>query len=250
VTSNKQEEGEFNRQQWTDTSLLFIKECVDHLHGSDGRIALKYLREKRGLDDDILEQWNIGYNPIEGYGDPVEWGFSVDHPKIPLNQGITIPCQDDLGLHYIKIRRRTSFSHDERYKIITGGNNWLYGSQTCKDTVYALLFEGEFSVLLSLRTGFTGIGYISLPAKQHLREEYDHYLNNLENLILAQDFDEAGEKAASEMLKLSPSQFHRAIPLPSGKDIGEYYLASNSSLEAVFEWLYSQLGLLSNENKP
>lgn len=156
-----------------------------------------------------------------------------------LPRGIVIPCIDDAGLHYIKVRRS---SGEPRYQVLKGGKSWIYGANNFKGTWYGMMFESELDVLLAWQTGYK-LGYCSMPAGQKLQPAWDVFLQEIEEFIFAFDNDEAGQKAADEICKLSP-HFYKANPFPKGKDLTEFFQAGGD----VFEWLYDQLYLLPRSN--
>ncbi len=229
-----------NRAQWETTANEFLQDSIKHLWQPEGAGALEYLH-KRGLNDDTLRMWNIGYSPEKGICDAWDWGVN-DQEEIWIPRGIIIPCEDENGLQYLKIRQNTT-DHKKRYTSITGSHAALFGAWTLQDVFTAFLFEGEFDVMLAYQTGFTGCGYCSMPAGKTLQEDWYPLFAKIDNLIIAMDNDEEGEKAAKELLNLS-DQFIKASPLPTGKDLTEYLLSGGD----VFEWLYSEVGRLGALN--
>jgi DNA primase len=227
------ESNEINLAQWMTTAHEFLDDCINNLWGDKGEGALKYLHE-RGLSDGTLKRWMIGYHPYDGYGDSQEWGISGPR-KLWIPKGIVIPCQDEEGLHYLKIRQRVG---KPKYHIIKGGRPWLFGAQTFIDKLIAFLFEGEFDVMLAWQTGYK-LGYGSLPAGQKFKPEWGHFFDSLEDLIIAYDNDKEGQKASDRLCKLSP-QFHKAMPFPFGNDLTDYFIKGGD----VFEWIYQEVGWL------
>jgi DNA primase len=228
---------EIVRSQWVQASYEFLERCIDNLWGNEGKGARNYLYW-RGLNDDSMKHWLLGYNPADSHGILEEWGISGDG-KLFLPKGIVVPCHDAEGLHYLKIRRRTG---KPKYLVLKGGKSWPFGLSTYLDTAYGYLFEGEFDVMLAYQTGFTGVGYASLPAGQPIRIDYQFFFNGIEDVIVALDSDPEGHKAAEDICKLP--HFHKAAPYPIGNDLTEYY-QHTGSLEKVFSYLYRQLDLLA-----
>lgn len=224
---------EIDRPQWVKSSYEFLEMCINHLWGEVGRGAREYLHW-RGLDDSTIEHWDLGYNPSNAYGVAEEWGIP-DDKKLYLPKGIVIPCHDAAGLHYLKVRRSKS---KPKYLLLKGGNIWPYGLQTYMDTVYGFLFEGEFDVMLAYQTGFTGVGYAALPAGQPIKKDYQHFFSGIEDVIVAFDTDEEGQKAADGICKLP--HFHKAGLYPQGNDLSEYW-QHTQNMEEVFQYLYKQL---------
>jgi DNA primase len=232
---DREEPEPVNRLQWTETAFEFLATSQDTLFSPEGAGALHYLHTQRGLTDETLKRWGIGYNPLEGWGEPCEWGLA-EEDRVFIPKGIVIPCQDAQGLHYVKIRRREGHP---KYLMLRGSEVWLYGAQTLAGALTGFLFEGEFDVLLAAQTGY-GVGFCGLPAGQELRKEYSTFFRSIENMILALDGDEPGRKAAGRLAALPG--FIRADPLPGGhKDLTEYW-QSHRNHDLIFEWIYQQTG--------
>ena len=227
---------EIDRWDWMRSSYEFLELCINHLWSDPGELVRNYLYW-RGLDDKSLKHWLLGYNPVDSYGVYEEWGIPGDG-KLFLPKGIVIPCQDAEGLHYIKIRRRTG---DPKYLVLKGGSTWPFGLSTYLHTAYGFLFEGEFDVMLAYKTGFTGVGYASLPAGQPIKTDYQYFFDGIEDVIVALDSDSEGQKAAAQICNLT--HFHKAAPYPIGNDLTEYF-QHTGSMETVFSYLYKQLDLL------
>lgn len=221
---------QIDREMWTIQAAEFADDCAANLFEEEGRKALEYLH-RRGLQDETLKAWKIGYNPVEGWGRPEEWGLAPD-TKIFIAAGITIPCIDTAGFHYLKIRRSNA---EPKYLNLKGGEVWPYGLQTYVNPFTAFLFESELDVLLAWQTGFHGVGYASLPAGQPIKPIYAEFFNSIETVIVAFDEDPAGVKAAVELCKIPG--FIEAESLPQGKDLTEYYQLGGN----IFEWLYQQV---------
>jgi DNA primase len=215
-----------DRAKWTDAAIDFIETSLIHLRGAEGVKARAYLHN-RGLNDETLNEWNIGYNPKD-YEDPRKWGDKVFIPR-----GIVIPNQDETGLHYIKIRKPVG---EPKYIMVTGSKGWLYGGMSCKGHSECFLFEGEFDCLLAWQTGLS-VGCCSIPAGQDLKPEYSRYFQDTEKLIIAFDNDEPGLKGAEKIYSQSHEYFYKADPLPQGKDLTEFAQRGGD----VLDWLLQEI---------
>jgi DNA primase len=233
-----QQPHEVDRAKWADAALQFLEQCQPQLWGDDGEGARAYLHW-RGLTDDTLRLWGIGYNPLEGYGISEQWGLP-HNSKIKIPKGIVTPCQDAAGMHYIKIRQQKG---DPKYFILKGGQGWIYGAQTYRDATTAFLFEGEFDVMLAYQTGFTGVGYASLPASQNITTTYQPFFETIIDIIVAYDNDIPGQEAADKLCRMP--HFLKAEPFPYGKDLTEFAQMGGD----VFEWLYRQVEQLGGVNE-
>jgi len=229
-----------DRKKWNDTAHEFAHQCAEQLWNDESEKARVYLHG-RGLSDDTLLAWRIGFNPIEGYGNPGEWGIP-DGDKIFIPRGIVIPCYSESALHYIKIRKSAG---NPKYHILHGGKPFLYGAQTYRRGSMAFLFESELDALLAMETGLN-VGMASMPAGQKLHVEYQPYFDSIEELIIAYDDDQPGRDAADKLVKLS-KHFYKAQPLPTGKDLTEYY-KSMGDIGDILDWLLAQLDLIGANN--
>ena len=99
--------------------------------------------------------------------------------------------------------------------------------------------------MLAEQTGFTGVGYASMPANQQFQLGWERFFSGIQNLIVAFDNDDSGQKGAERLCRLSP-HFVKADLYPSGNDLSDYYRATNN-LELVFNWLYNQLDLIGGQ---
>jgi len=225
-----------DRNKWILASYEFHMRCKEHLWSEKGKAARDYLHW-RGLTDETIKLWRLGYNPVDGWGKPEEWGIP-GKKKIHLPKGIVIINRDEAGWHYLKIRKRIG---KPKYEILKGGKIWPFGLQTYLKTAYGFLFEGEFDVMLAYQTGFFGVGYAALPAGQSIRSDWQHFFTKIEDVIVAYDSDEEGEKAAYDICKLP--HFIKAKPYPIGNDLTEYW-QHTQSMKEVFHYLYDQLDLI------
>lgn len=84
-------------------------EAVDRLWSRQGRRALRYLKEVRGLKEGIIAAARLGFIP----GDPHAWQ-EVDGLRVPC--GITIPWYGDGVIWGIKVRRAAG---EQRYQQVS-----------------------------------------------------------------------------------------------------------------------------------
>jgi len=221
---------EIDRPKWVEAVSDFMDLSVPSLWADMGKRAREWLHN-RGLDDDCLDIWKIGYNPADRFDNPSDWGLHQEE-KVYLPRGIVIQNLDPAGIHYIKIRRPAG---DPKYYIVKGSRSWIYGAQTIRDNRIAFLFEAEFDALLAWNTGLA-IGTLALPAGQYLKSEWSRFFKPLEYLVIAYDNDKAGNKAAGKLAAQSPC-FVKAECLPMGKDLAEYHQTGGDVLQYLLDEL-------------
>jgi DNA primase len=218
-----------DRSIWSEAAWNFIRDCISYLWEPEGDRAREYLHG-RGLSDQTLANWLIGYNPYSGTDSWKHWGLGAGE-TVKLPAGIVIPCITAGDVHYIKIRRDDG---EPKYQYLKGSQYWLFGADTFRDNLMGYIFESELDVLLAWQTGLK-VGYASIPANGILKPEwFADYI--VEDILVAPDNDSEGDKAAHNLCGLS-SHIKLADHVPSGKDLTEYYQAGGD----VLTWLLDQL---------
>lgn len=217
-----------NQAVWASTALEFVEECAAQLWQPSGAGALNWLHW-RGLNDEILARFQIGYNPIQGDGNPAQWGYP-EGERVYIAKGIVLPCIDRAGIHYVKIRQKTG---EPKYQILRGGHMWPFGLTTFEDALTGFIFEGEFDALLACQTGL-GCGFASLPAGQELKPEYAPFMG-VDTLVVCMDDDEPGQNAAEKYKKYKSCHIARSLPM--GKDLTEFAQLGGN----VLDWLLEEL---------
>lgn len=207
---------------WQRRACEVVEQAEEILWSSAGEPALNYLLE-RGLTSSIIQDARLGYVP----GDYRDWR-ELSALRVPC--GITIPWFAADALWAVKVRRATGFP---KYVQIAGGSSHgLYGADCLPYHQLALFCEGEFDVLIARQEVGKWICPVSLgSASNRLPVRWQAELSGCRSILVAYDNDEAGIKGAEHLLKISPR--FRALKLPFGKDISDFYLQGGD----VYEWL-------------
>ena len=93
----------------TDAGMRFLEDAEAALWSAEGERARAYLHA-RGLNDETLRAWRIGFQPEEGRRDPAErWGFpartaSGQPAWVRIPRGIVLPWLLHGQLWQLKIR--------------------------------------------------------------------------------------------------------------------------------------------------
>lgn len=211
---------------WQHAAEHIVSLAEDTLWSEAGEPALNYLTA-RGLTTRVIRAARLGYIP----GDFREWR-TLEGLEVPC--GITIPWFAADALWAVKVRRAYG---TPKYQQVKGGNtNGLYGADTLADHDVALFCEGEFDTLLARQeAGELTAGVTLSSATATLSSRWYAELTRCHTVLVAYDRDAAGEKGANRLLSLSP-RFHTA-PIPSGKDITEFYLGGGD----VYAWIEKTL---------
>ncbi len=210
--------------------IALLEEAVafyrHHLHTPAGKQALAYLR-KRGLHDDTIETWGLGYAP-EAWDAALAFfrdkGYSVDDL---LAAGLIVRRED--GRIFDRFRHRIMYPiRDARGRTVGFGartldpegvpkylnspqtplfdkGRLLYGLDQARKAIreqdQVVLVEGYMDVIALHQAGYTNVvspmGTALTPHQLRLLKRYTH------NIVLALDPDAAGQKAVLRSLEVS-----------------------------------------------
>ena len=203
-----------------EATLFFEKELVGN------KPALKYLAS-RGLSDETIKKWRIGYIPGEWrllYSHLVSLGYNkeviIKAGLVKLKDGggdpydvfrdrIIFPLSDPNGRVIAFSGRALSKDTEPKYlnspdTILFTKSEVLYGLDKAKEQIrkkdYAVLVEGQMDLVLSHQAGVSNTVAVSGTAFTNLHLERLKHLSL--RIILAFDGDSAGEKAAERASEL------------------------------------------------
>ena len=234
------------------------------LYQPQGEKALKYLKEKRGLKPEIIQQFQLGYSP-EGW--ETLYRYLVEQKHYPLalveqaglikarktNNGyydqfrdrLMIPIQDIQG-RVIGFGSRTLGTDEPKYlnspeTLLFDKGKTLFGLDKAKNSIQkqdqAIVVEGYFDVIALHAAGFThaiaalGTAFSTDQLKLLLR------YTDSKQVIFNFDADKAGTKATQRAIgEIEPLIYSgqvnlRVLNLPEGKDADEFLKSSPESIQ-------------------
>lgn len=221
-------------RRWQAHARGLAARCEAILWSAQGEAAWAYL-QRRGLGEDVLRAFHVGYNPQERYEEHEEWG--LDRPDDPrrrvwVPRGITFPWFADGELWRLNVRRPLSRAQiaggEAKYIGPAGFGNALYNADALShadgldDARPAVLVEGEIDALTivqacagtaaAVATGSTAgsrrepwIG--RLAAAPLVLVAFDH------DAALSGELQGAGDKAAAWWLHRLPNARRWQPPL-------------------------------------
>jgi DNA primase len=238
------------------------------LYQPQGEKALKYLKEKRGLKPEIIQQFQLGYSP-EGW--ETLYRYLVEQKHYPLalveqaglikarktNNGyydqfrdrLMIPIQDIQG-RVIGFGSRTLGTDEPKYlnspeTLLFEKGKTLFGLDKAKNSIQkqdqAIVVEGYFDVIALHAAGFThaiaalGTAFSTDQLKLLLR------YTDSKQVIFNFDADKAGNKATQRAIgEIEPLIYSgqvnlRVLNLPEGKDADEFLKSSPESIQQYQE---------------
>jgi len=250
------------------------------LHRPDGAAALAYLKDQRGLADETLQQFQLGYAP-DGW--QTLYGYLVDQKKFPValveQAGLIVPRSSGSG-YYDRFRNRLMIPiHDTRGRIIGFGGRalteedkpkylnspetelfdkgrTLFGLDKARAAISkadrAVVVEGYFDVIalhaagIAIAVASLGTALSANQVRQLLR------YTESKQVVLNFDADAAGVRAAKRAIGEVEAMAYRGdvqlrvLNIPNGKDPDEYLQqhpveAYQALLDAAPLWIDWQL---------
>ncbi|MEO0562658.1 MAG: CHC2 zinc finger domain-containing protein [Chloroflexota bacterium] len=212
--------------EWQTAAAAVVDLAEETLWSPEGESALTYLLE-RGLTTRTIQRARLGYIP----GDYRGWR-TLHGLDVPC--GITIPWFASNDLYTVKVRR--AYGHPKYTQIAGGTTAGLFNADSLPPADIVLFCEGEFDALLaSQELGNLATAVTLGSAANVIPDRWLLELVTRDRVLVAFDRDAAGAKGAKRLLKHS-SRF-KALALPAGNDITDYYLRGGD----LYTWVAASL---------
>ncbi len=212
---------------WRSRAEEIVKHAEVGLWGEQGKPALHYLKEQRGLTETTILEARLGYIA----GDYRDWK-TLNGLTVPC--GITIPWYADGVIWGIKVRRAAG---QQRYQQVSGGNikGCLYLADTIQPGLPLMITEGEFDALIvrQVANDLVSVASIGSAANKTINSRWFSKIISAPSILLRMDEDQAGHRAISQIGKLS--QAVMCVQVPHGKDVNDYYLLTSDAI--VLQWI-------------
>ena len=201
---------------------------VEECHQALPNHIRNYLND-RGITDELIAENKLGWGNFYG-----KWW-------------ITIPITNRDGKYiFLKLRKNPDDnSNSEKYKTFPAGNEaTIYGwlSLNGRDKTKIVICEGEFDCLMLSKLAIPAI--TSTAGAGTFKKEWLEYLKNFDDIYVAFDKDETGQKESEKVIKLLAENLSETslykITLPNrmtdGKDISDYFnLYNGNPDEFIFD---------------
>ena len=179
---------------WRKRAGELVARCEETLWSDAGTRAREWLNQ-RGLADDTLKQWGVGFNPADYDDDPKAWGVT-DRDRVWIPRGVVIPWVGMGDLWQVKVRRATG---EPKYPAVAGGHPLLFGADLLAGRERLLLTEGELDAMLAWQECRDLVDVATLGSCTATpRGRVLPYLLPYRRLLIAYDLDEPGERAAGK----------------------------------------------------
>lgn len=218
-------------EKWRSSAEEIVKQAEETLWGEQGKRALYYLKEQRGLTETIILEARLGYI----VGDYRDW---KTHNGLTVPCGITIPWYADGMIWGIKVRRAAG---QQRYQQVSGGNikGCLYLADTIQPGLPLMITEGEFDALVVRQTAKDTICVASIgsAANRQINSKWFTKLISAPSILLRMDEDHAGQGAIAQISTLSRAV--KCIQVPQGKDVNDFHQLAGHA--PVFHWIIENI---------
>lgn len=198
---------------WQDRGRKFSEAAEARLWGPTGARAVAYLHH-RGLTDDTIRAAQLGYHGVETWEEPERWGLAADQKKIWLPAGILFPWLIGSELWRINIRRiGDTIGKEQCYIVVSGSGNTLFGVDTLRANVPAMIVEGVLDALSVLQEAGDLLAVVATGSTTGGRlERWIGRLSLASTVLVAFDADDAGEAASTWWLKALATRAKRWRP--------------------------------------
>ncbi len=219
-------------EDWQAIARQVIAQSEKNLWSDLGNKARVWLNA-RGLDDDTLHHWHIGFNPT-----------NQRISGLYVERGIVIPCVVNDMIWYVKIRRPLG---EPKYIQIKGSRPALFGADLLARHEYAVITEGEFDAMLvwqicvngeyppGHKRDLVGVATLGSAASRLDVDTWAQYLLPVARFLVCYDADEAGVKGARFWNELTTRARRVNVPTlrPNDKDLTDYHLAGGRIIDLV-----------------
>lgn len=239
--------------EWQQAMRLFINEAHERLLQTPP--ALAYLYDVRGLTDETIRKFKLGYNP--GWENTT---YRDADGIVRAAPGIVIPWEADSTLFAVRIRAhkgnlaqamgvREDTLFDSKYISVRGSRQsaGLFNADALQTAQAVLLVEGEFDAMLAQQhSDLAVVTRGSAGAHRNFPQRWVNAIEQVGPVYSLLDNDDAGQKATSALserleVPLLPLQ------LPSGKDVSDYLLVDGGSMAAIEQQMAAAQPIIEGE---
>lgn len=238
-------------EAWSRRALAFVEYAEGRLWSGIGGRALTYLRRERGLEDETIRLFRLGFNPFDVFDAGERWGGAG--AKVWLPAGVVIPhFAEDGCVRFVNVRRALpgdalarhigAVGRWEKTKFAgpRGGARGLFGSPWLKGCARLFLTEGEFDAMLAWQAVGDVADVATLGgARHHLTASDALRLLVAREIVLVYDADRAGEEGREALAALSGRM---VAACPPAKDLTEFWRSGGD----VRAWLLETDGGADN----
>ena len=234
---------------WGQKAWAFCQWCREQLMGPECVEVRQWLLRERGLHEDTIRRFGLGWNPRRFFRQKQDWGLDEDG-KLALSSGLVIPRFGmEGGLFGVTIRRAdpAEAEHFGRYHCLPsplGRPVWAIrqepDSEAISDGWPLVVMESELdAILLAQECNAIDIAVLGGAGRmpQTMDEDFWTLYQRASHVFVALDNDDAGQRATESWMDKMEKAV--ALPMPEGhKDPTEAYLAGVNLKQWLYEAFY------------
>ena len=243
---------------WQEQARALMTEAETALWRDENARALYWLNA-RGLNDETLRRWHVGYITHDRRDQPEDWSLTPQKPNdsIWIPRGILLPCLVNSSIWYLKIRRPIG---EPKYIQVRGGSPALFMADTLPAAREACITEGEFDALLlwqclqhATNPRWQSLGVATLGSKSNRLDldQWARYLYHLRHLVIMYDQDGESETAKNYWQEIAGRAFIlRWQNIRAGdKDLTDFHTAGGRLIDLA-SWGVMQAEYASRPTLP
>lgn len=150
-------------EAWREQARAFVGYCQGLLFTDAGKVGLDWLHG-RGLTDDTIKAWGLGWHEKDRWRDPEKWGLDAGEKKIYLAAGVVIPWTVEGDPWHVKTRRLAG-DDGPKYIGIRGGTPTLYGLDHLQGRRVVVICEGELDAPLLWQVAGDLVDVVAIGSK-------------------------------------------------------------------------------------
>jgi hypothetical protein len=219
--------------QWKTRAEKFIAFAQKNLTDS----VMEYLIKERGLSEESVRAFRLGYNPNDIFDEPSRWG--LDGKKIWLPRGIVIPGLWKDEAHYIKIRRplendtlgkyipkwsARDSAPDMKFGGPRGGKSILFRIDWSAHLPVLILTEGEWDTIILWDHAMDLCDAGTIGGAQSKFDLLDlAQLTRYQKIYVVHDDDQAGDKGREYIASLKAISPRIESVAPPAHDLTDFW---------------------------
>jgi hypothetical protein len=182
---------------WQARALRIVERAAELLWSKAGEKAREYLY-RRGLSDDTIRAFELGYCPDDIWEEPDKWGLDGGK-KVFLPRGIVIPWPVGGDVWRLQIRKPVARSSGEKVYVFVrsdeGCGNALYNADALMPGCPAVMVEGTFDAMAVHQAAGDLVAPVAAGSSMARRMRWIVQLAQCSEVLLAFDADAGGEGA-------------------------------------------------------
>ncbi len=219
--------------QWSKRAFEFVEFAESNLTDE----VREYLRQERGLSDETIRAFRLGYNLKNTYDNPARWG--LDGKKIWLPRGIVIPGFQDAKVRHVKIRRpmrndalgkyigpwlERDGAEDVKFGGPRGGRSVMFRLDFKDHLPVLLVTEGEWDTMLVWEHCADLCDVGTIGGAQNKFDLLDlAFLTRYLVILVVHDDDQAGEQGRHYISKLHAISERIVAVQPPAHDLTDFW---------------------------